>query len=80
MRCSLVACGSNGNGRTVGIEAGIDDLVGSFQPCDSVIILFYDLLERISEEKDLRVLVDDRLAMSQQCPGGQKSQGDPSMH
>jgi len=26
-----------------------------------------DLLERSSEEKDLRVLVNNRLAMSQQC-------------
>jgi len=28
-----VACGSNGNGRMV----GLDDLVGPFQPCDSMI-------------------------------------------
>ena len=28
------ACGSNGNGRTV----GLDDLVGLFQPCDSMIL------------------------------------------
>ena len=34
MRCGLVACGSNGNGRTV----GLDDLVGPFQPCDSMIL------------------------------------------
>ena len=27
-------CGSNGNGRTV----GLDDLVGPFQPCDSTIL------------------------------------------
>jgi len=36
MRYGLVACGSKGNGRTV----GLDDLVGPFQPCDSM-ILFY---------------------------------------
>jgi len=29
-----VACGSNGDGRTV----GLDDLVGPFQPCDSMIL------------------------------------------
>ena len=34
MRYSLVACGSNGDGRTV--ELG--DLVGPFQPCDSMIL------------------------------------------
>ena len=27
-----MACGSNGNGRMV----GLDDLVGPFQPCDSM--------------------------------------------
>jgi len=32
MRYGLVACGSNGNGRTVGLQ----DFVGPFQPCDSV--------------------------------------------
>ena len=32
-----MACGSKGNGRMV----GLDDLVGPFQPCDSVILLFY---------------------------------------
>ena len=32
MRYGLVACGSKGNGRTV----GLDDLVGPFQPCDSM--------------------------------------------
>ena len=36
MRYGLVACGSNGSGSTF----GLDDLVDSFQPCDSV-ILFY---------------------------------------
>jgi len=30
-----VACGSNGSRRTV----GLDDLVGPFQPCDSMITL-----------------------------------------
>ena len=29
-----MACGSNGNGRM----AGLDDLVGPFQPCDSMIL------------------------------------------
>ena len=33
MRYGLVACGSKANGRTV----GLDDLVGPFQPCDSMI-------------------------------------------
>ena len=33
-RYGLVACGSNGNGRTV----GLDDLIGPFQPCDSMIL------------------------------------------
>ena len=32
----LGACGSNGNGRTV----GLDDLVGPFQPCDSEVPLW----------------------------------------
>ena len=32
----LLACGSNGNGRMV----GLDDLVGPFQPCDSMILWF----------------------------------------
>jgi len=31
----LVACGSNDSGRTV----GLDDFVGPFQPCDSMILL-----------------------------------------
>ena len=31
-RYGLVSCGSNGNGRTV----GVDDLVDPFQPCDSI--------------------------------------------
>jgi len=34
MRYGLVACGSKGNGRTV----GVDDLVGPFKPCDSMIL------------------------------------------
>ena len=33
-RYGLVACGSKGNGRTV----GLDDLVDPFQPCDSMIL------------------------------------------
>ena len=41
-----------------------------------------DLLERSSAEKDLAVLVDDRLAISQPAvyPGGQGSQWDPEVH
>ena len=34
MRYSLVACGSNGNGK----KGGLDALVGPFQPCDSMIL------------------------------------------
>ena len=30
-----MACGSSGNGKTV----GLDDLIGPFQPCDSMIVL-----------------------------------------
>ena len=37
-RYSLVACGSKGNGRMV----GLDGLVGPFQPCDSRILWFYE--------------------------------------
>ena len=37
-RYGLVACGSNGNGRMV----GLDDPVGPFQPCDSMILWFHD--------------------------------------
>ena len=33
-RYDLVVCGSDGNGRVV----GLDDLVGAFQPCDSMIL------------------------------------------
>jgi len=36
MRYVLVACGSKGNGRTV----GLDDLIGPFQPCDSMKVQF----------------------------------------
>ena len=36
MRFGLVACSSNGDGRM----AGLDDLVGPFQPCDSMILWF----------------------------------------
>ena len=35
--------------------------------CKYLYRLGHDLLERSSVEKDLEVLVDDRLAMSQQC-------------
>jgi len=34
MRYGLVASDSNGDGKTV----GLDDLVGPFQPCDSMIL------------------------------------------
>ena len=34
MRYGLVSSGSSGNGRM----AGLDDLAGPFQPCDSVIL------------------------------------------
>jgi len=34
MRYGLVACGSNGDGRMV----GLDDLAGPFEPCDSMIL------------------------------------------
>ena len=34
MRYGLVACGNNDNRRTV----GLGDLVGPFQPCDSMIL------------------------------------------
>ena len=33
MRYDLVACGTNGNGKVV----GLDDPAGPFQPCDSMI-------------------------------------------
>lgn len=36
-RYGLVACGSNRDSRMVGL-----DLVGLFQPCDSMILWFYD--------------------------------------
>ena len=41
-RYGLVACGSKGNGRMV----GLDGLVGPFQPCDSTILLLLILLEK----------------------------------
>lgn len=37
MRYGSVGCGSNGDGRTI----GLGDLVGTFQPCDSMILSFY---------------------------------------
>ena len=37
----LVACDSNGDARMV----GLDDLVGPFQLCDSVILRFYTFLD-----------------------------------
>jgi len=36
LRYGLVACGNNGDGRMV----GLDDPVGPFQPCDSIIRFF----------------------------------------
>ena len=40
MRYGLVACGSHGDGRTV----GLDDPVGPFQPYDSMILFLQQLL------------------------------------
>ena len=39
-RSGLVACGSSGNGRTV----GLDDLVGPFQPCGSMILWLHRVM------------------------------------
>jgi len=41
--------------------------------------LGHELLERSTVEKDLGVLVGDRLAMSPVCSGGQ-DQWDPGVH
>ena len=43
-----MACGSNGNGRLV----GLDDLVDPFQPCDSMILRFYHtlMLQQVSTD------------------------------
>ena len=47
MRYSLAACGSNGNRRAVGLD-DLDDLLGPFQPCDSM-ILFQLEIENFSK-------------------------------
>ena len=39
-----MACGSNGSGRTV----GLDDLVGPFQPCDSMILLYDSMSKHLN--------------------------------
>ena len=39
MRYGLVASDSSGDGKTV----GLDDLVGPFQPCDSMILWLYEV-------------------------------------
>ena len=39
MRYGLVACGSEGNGSTV----GLGDLVGPFPPCDSMIPCIFQM-------------------------------------
>ena len=43
MRYGLVACGSKGDGRAVGLA----DLVGPFQSCDSMILCSLSLFSRI---------------------------------
>ena len=51
-RYGLVACGSSSDGRVV----GLDDLVGPFQPCDSMILwilwffVFYDSMKNLDLE------------------------------
>jgi len=50
MRYGLVACGSKGNGRMI----RLDDLVGPFQPCDSMqglknMLFFFSCVTCLSE-------------------------------
>ena len=52
LRYGLVACGSNGSGRTV----GLDNLVGPFQPCDSMILWFQIAQHRYLKETECNQL------------------------
>ena len=44
----FIVCGSSCSGRTI----GLDDLVGPFQPCDSMILFIYNNIQ-ISENSSL---------------------------